>query len=179
MQPARQILLCNVRLQPRGWRSHPAQGSSGSGSQSCSGDLMFQGFRGQAIWIFFLPNLLNCLREGEELYMRWFSMGCNMTFAFGPFSPLNHPRPSGSESRPSQRKTILVTSKSKNYKIKCVANIPERFQTPGVVVGGIAPFTVFAGFCAGDTFCHPPFVTPWTLSQAYISEAVRVDTRAA
>ena len=118
-------------------------------------------------------------KEGEELYMKWFSMGCNMTFAFWLFSPLNHPRPSGSESRPSQRKTFLVISNSKNYKIKCVANIPERFQTPGVVVGGIAPFTVFAGFCADDTFCHPPFVTPWTLSWAYISEAVKVDTRAA
>ena len=40
LQPTRQILLCNVRLQPRGWRSHPAQGGSGSGGQGCSGDLL-------------------------------------------------------------------------------------------------------------------------------------------
>ena len=100
--------------------------------------------------------------------MRWFSMDCNMTFAFWLFSPLNHPRPFGSESRPSRKKTFLYISNSKNYKIKCLENILERSQTPEVVVGGIAPFTVFAGFCADDTFCHPPLLPLDTVLSIYL-----------
>ena len=47
-------------------------------------------------------------------------------------------------------------------------NILERSQTPEVVVGGIAPFTVFASFCANDTFCHPPLLPLDTVLSIYL-----------